>query len=152
MTPYLQLGASFGRVAPAHGKASGFTEADVRAEASRCLHCDCRKAASCRLREVAHTYGASQQRFKGERRDFRVDLSHPAVVFEPGKCIACGICVRIAAEGRDGLGMGFRGRGFDVRAAVPFDGMLSDGLHETALACADACPTGALVRAAGEAG
>jgi NADH dehydrogenase/NADH:ubiquinone oxidoreductase subunit G len=98
---------------------------------------------------VAHEYGASQQRFKGDRREFRVDLSHPAVVFEPGKCIACGICVRIAAEGRDKLGMGFSGSGFDVRAAVPFDGMLGDGLQETALACADACPTGALARTTG---
>ncbi len=149
MVPYLQLGSRMGRTAPAGGAAQGFSEAEVRAEAARCLHCDCRKASSCQLRTVAHQYGASQQRFKGDRREFRVDLSHPAVVFEPGKCIACGICVRIAAEGRDKLGMGFSGRGFDVRAAVPFDGMLGDGLQETALACADACPTGALARTTG---
>jgi NADH dehydrogenase/NADH:ubiquinone oxidoreductase subunit G len=75
-----------------------------------------------------------------------VDDSHPDVVYEPGKCIACGICVRIAAEAREGLGLGFVGRAFHVRTAVPFNSSMVEGLREVALACADACPTGALVR------
>jgi NADH dehydrogenase/NADH:ubiquinone oxidoreductase subunit G len=40
--------------------------------------------------------------------------------------------------------MALIGRGFDVAAAVPFGGPLSEGLRQSALRCAAACPTGAL--------
>ena len=69
---------------------------------------------------------------------------HPDVIYEPGKCIACGLCVRIAEDAREELGLTFIGRGFDVRVAVPFDRSIAEGLKTTALKCAAACPTGAL--------
>ncbi|NLI01497.1 MAG: NAD(P)-binding protein [Chthonomonadales bacterium] len=143
--PFLQLGSVTGRQTPAQPSA-GFTPEQAIAEAGRCLRCACAKASDCRLRSFAEQYGAQPIRFAGERRGFEIDDSHPDIVFEPGKCIACGICVRIAAEGREELGLGFVGRGFGVRTAVPFHSGMVEGLREVALACADACPTGALVR------
>jgi predicted molibdopterin-dependent oxidoreductase YjgC len=83
-------------------------------------------------------------RFAGERRRFSQDLSHPEIVYEPGKCIACDACVRIAAAAGEELGLALSGRGFDVRVAVPFDQPLSEGLRHAARRCAEACPTGAL--------
>lgn len=71
-------------------------------------------------------------------------LQHPDVIYEPGKCIDCGICIQTAAKAGEDLGLAFVGRGFDVRVAVPFNRPLAEGLKTAARKCADACPTGAL--------
>ena len=89
-------------------------------------------------------YLADPYRFLGKRRRFDRDDSHPEVVYEPGKCIMCDACVRIAAGASEELGVSITGRGFDVSVAVPFDATLADGLRHAARLCAEACPTGAL--------
>jgi ferredoxin len=132
------------RVDPARA-VEGLSEAEARAEAARCLRCECGAPVQCRLRRYAQEYGAQPGRFRGERRHSEPDESHPAVVFDSGKCISCGICVRIAEEHREPLGLTYLGRGFTVRVGVPFSSALSEGLRLVALRCADACPTGALV-------
>ncbi|HLB72830.1 MAG TPA: hypothetical protein VJJ98_02320, partial [Sedimentisphaerales bacterium] len=83
-------------------------------------------------------------RYQGPRRLFSQILDHPSVIYEPGKCIHCGICIQIAANAGEKLGLAFVGRGFDVKVAVPFDRSLAEGLKTAARKCAAACPTGAL--------
>jgi len=60
---------------------------DAAREARRCLTCGCRKADCCLVRSLATEYGADVYRFAGARRRFSQDLSHPEVIYEPGKCI-----------------------------------------------------------------
>ena len=120
------------------------TQAQAVAEARRCLTCGCRKADGCRVRQYATEYQADPYRFAGERRRFSQDLSHPEIIYEPGKCIMCEACVRIAAEMVEPLGVTIVGRGFGVSMAVPFDATLSEALKAAAGRCAAACPTGAL--------
>ncbi len=132
------------RVAPAGGDAAGFSDAEARAEAARCLHCDCRKPHTCKLRRYAQLYGARPARYRGERRTFQQLRDHPRILYEPGKCIACGLCVQIAADAGEKLGLTFIGRGLDVRVAVPFNRALSEGLQKVADECVAACPTAAL--------
>jgi formate dehydrogenase major subunit len=117
---------------------------DAVREARRCLSCGCRKADCCLVRTLATEYGADPYRFAGQRRRFSQDVSHPEVVYEPGKCIGCDACVRIAASASEELGLAMIGRGFDVAVAVPFGRPLSEGLRHAARRCAAACPTGAL--------
>jgi ferredoxin len=132
------------RVEPAAGPAAGFSADEARREALRCLRCDCRKKDDCRLREIAEQTGAGWSDEGEGRRRFERDLGHRGIVFEPGKCILCGICVRIAREAGEPLGFAFLERGFRTRVGVPFDEPLSEGLMSSAAACARACPTGAL--------
>jgi NADPH-dependent glutamate synthase beta subunit-like oxidoreductase/ferredoxin len=113
-------------------------------EARRCLDCDCRKRDNCGLRTLAEEYGAATARFRGERREFERDATHRDVIYEAGKCIQCGICLRLAEEAGEPLGLAFIGRGFRVRMAAPFSASLAEALHETARRAAEACPTGAL--------
>jgi len=122
----------------------GLDDEQARREAQRCMSCNCRKACVCTLRGYASQYGVDPYRFVGERRRFEEDLSHPEIIFEPGKCIMCDACVRIAAEAGEDLGLSIVGRGFDVSVAVPFGQPLSEGLREAARRCAEACPTGAI--------
>ncbi|HSW01997.1 MAG TPA: FAD-dependent oxidoreductase [Sedimentisphaerales bacterium] len=122
----------------------GFARDEASAEALRCLRCDCAKLGSCLLRRHARTYEARQARYKAVRGPFVQQTQHPNVVYEPGKCIDCGICIQIASSQGEKLGLAFVGRGFDVRVAVPFGGSLAEGLEVAAAECVEACPTGAL--------
>jgi ferredoxin len=125
---------------------TGFTDQEARAEAERCLHCDCRKLETCRLRKYAEMYGADGRHYRGQRRQVQRVSSHPDIIYEPGKCILCGLCVQIAERACEPLGLTLIGRGFDVRVAVPFDEPLAEALTFAARQCVEACPTGALAR------
>jgi formate dehydrogenase major subunit len=122
----------------------GLPPQDAAREARRCLSCGCRKQDCCLVRSLATEYEVDVHRFAGRRRRFSQDLSHPEIVYEPGKCISCDACVRIAAAEGEEYGMTMIGRGFDVRVAPPFEKHLSEALTRTARRCAEACPTGAL--------
>jgi NADH dehydrogenase/NADH:ubiquinone oxidoreductase subunit G len=98
---------------------------------------------SCKLRKYAVEYAADVKRFKTGRRVYDRDSRHTDVLFEPGKCIDCGLCIKITASAGE-IGLTFIGRGFDVRVAVPFDRSLDEALQKAAAECIAACPTAAL--------
>ena len=114
------------------------------AQAGRCLHCDCRALPGCRLRRYAERYGADPNRYKGERAVLRLQYKDSNVLYEPGKCIVCGLCTAVTEAARAPLGLTFVGRGFDVRVGVPFNRSLEEALGELAEQCVAVCPTGAL--------
>jgi predicted molibdopterin-dependent oxidoreductase YjgC len=115
-------------------------------EALRCLGCDCARRKSCGLRRLAEELGADGRRFAGEEGDrFERTRGAGGLSFEPGKCIKCGLCVRIAERGGDRPGLAFTGRGFDLRLRVPFNADIGTALPATAAECVASCPTGALV-------
>jgi ferredoxin len=119
------------------------TEAEQAA--GRCCHCDCRSANHCKLQHFGELYGADPRAFAGEhRRRFEFIRQPGGVLFEPGKCITCGICVELATQAQAALGLTYVGRGFDVRIAVPLDRPLAEGLQPVAEQCVKHCPTGAL--------
>jgi len=141
--------AELAKVAPSPPAALGgeprvLSFESVAGECARCLHCDCRAASTCLLRRYADEYGASPTRFRRKRKLFMRNLDHPLVIYEPGKCIACGICVTVTTEMDEALGLTFIGRGFDVRVGVPFDAPLRDALGRAAERAVISCPTGAL--------
>jgi NADPH-dependent glutamate synthase beta subunit-like oxidoreductase len=74
----------------------GLTAEQAQQEATRCLHCDCRKADSCQLREMANELNARQRTWQGEKKLFRQIIEHEQILFEPGKCIQCGLCIQMA--------------------------------------------------------
>lgn len=113
--------------------------------AGRCCHCDCRAANDCKLRIYAQAYQVDPKAFAGDRRRaFEVIRQPGGVIFEPGKCISCGICVEIAEQAKEPLGLTFIGRGFDVKVGVPLHGTLTEGLQKVGAECVKHCPTGAL--------
>ena len=118
--------------------------APLQTEAGRCLHCDCRKRVSCGLRKWASEYAAEKKKYNTtEERDFRI-IGKGNVLFEPGKCIRCGLCVAIAEKHGEDIGLAFSGRGFDLEIRVPFDHSFDEALKNSADECVQACPTAAI--------
>jgi len=142
---YMQEASTANRTNPDKGYLAGFTREEAIREAQRCMHCDCRKPVSCKLRIYADEYGANRKRFSAsERNQLTRNLQHEIVVYEPEKCIRCGLCVEITQKEEEALGLAYVGRGFNVRITVPFSKTMQQGLARTAQACVEACPTGAL--------
>jgi ferredoxin len=142
---FLQQADARGRVEPAAGLAGGYTAGEAAAECARCMHCDCRKREHCDLRDRATELEAHGPRYRIHgRAKVTLERRHASVVFEPGKCIKCGLCLEVARRHGEPLGLAFVGRGFEVRVAVPFDEPLSAGLKAAAADCVQICPTGAL--------
>jgi len=125
-------------------RCAGFNPTEASTEASRCLHCDCRSSGNCLLQHYAQVYGAEASRYRSERRSFEQYIQPGGVIFEPGKCILCGICVKLTELAREPLGLTFIGRGFDVRIGAPLNRTIQDGLQKVATECIRHCPTGAL--------
>jgi ferredoxin len=117
-------------------------------ETRHCMGCDCRAKDNCALRNYADDYGIRQVHahpptMAGESL-FADD--HPQVSFEPGKCIRCGLCVRLAEARGEALGLTFTGRGRKTRLSVPFGESWAKALEHCADECITICPTGALTR------
>ncbi len=141
---FLQHGSDRAKVGPCSACAAGLTRVDAEGEASRCLHCDCRSSGNCVLQHYAQIYGANADRFRSKRKLFEQQRQPGGVIFEPGKCILCGICVKLTELAREPLGLTFIGRGFDVRIGAPLNRTIEDGLQKVAAEAVHHCPTGAL--------
>lgn len=141
---YLKEACDSGRVSPINPD-EGYTEKEVIEESRRCFGCDCRKPDSCRLRTYAEEYQASLRRFPSlERQKIQKNIQHEKIVFEPGKCIKCGLCVQITRKSGEKFGLAFVNRGFDVRVQASLSVPLAQAIQKSAGPCVAACPTGAL--------
>jgi predicted molibdopterin-dependent oxidoreductase YjgC len=142
ISEYLKESVSYNRIASM--AVNGYTSEEAIREASRCLHCDCRDLENCKLRDLSGKYHASQRRFAGNERKIMTKHFANSVVYEPLKCIKCGICVRMTSKYQEKFGFSYIGRGFDVVIGVPFNESVERGLAETSEKVAKACPTGAI--------
>jgi hypothetical protein len=116
-------------------------------ESGSCMHCDCRAADDCRLRDIAEAFSIKDPRGKIVNSPIikKINLN-TGLVFENAKCIKCGLCVRICEDSDDEPALCFLHRGFVSIISEPlteeFDGILKTKSKEVI----DICPTGALSR------
>ena len=125
--------------------ASGFTDEQARAEASRCLECGCLDYFRCKLVRYGNEYEADFSKFSGEKSTAKKDNQHPYIMRDSGKCILCGLCVRICSEVMNVTAIGLAGRGFSTVVSPEFFNSLNDSKCISCGQCVALCPTGALV-------
>ena len=123
----------------------GYASAEIaRNETARCLECGCSELYTCDLKKFSTEYGAHQERFKGDFKEYRVDFSHPYVEIDSNKCILCGRCIRICHELTGANALGFVNRGFETYVAPSMGDSLTATECESCGLCISTCPTGAI--------
>jgi len=107
----------------------------------------CEKSGSCKLQAVAYYLDIRDFGFRQLFPRRAVDASHPDVILDRDRCIACGLCAR-ASEELDRKGVfELGGRGLETRLLVNSpSGSLADSSVSADDQAVDICPTGALLR------
>ena len=105
----------------------------------------CARNQNCELAQAASELGVRDHRYRGLKKDHAIDLSSPALVRDPNKCILCGRCVAVCHQVQGVGAIDFTERGFKTRVAPGFhDGMnVSDCIF--CGQCTRVCPTAALM-------
>jgi predicted molibdopterin-dependent oxidoreductase YjgC len=114
-------------------------------EAKSCMHCDCRAAEDCRLRDIAQEYELKDPRGKLVNAPAAKKINlQTNLIFENAKCIKCGLCVRICTDKNDDPPLCFINRGFISIISEPLTCEFVETMKTTADECIAVCPTGAL--------
>lgn len=128
---------------------NGYDKAGAEKEAARCLQCVCPDVGRCHLQRLSLEHGLTENRFHRaepiDYHDYEYDFSHDFILRDLNKCINCTQCVRIC---RDVIGAncyGLMGAGYDSIVTTPWNVSLSYTDCVSCGACAETCPTGALM-------
>jgi predicted molibdopterin-dependent oxidoreductase YjgC len=114
-------------------------------ESESCMHCDCRAADNCRLRDIADEFSIKDPRGKLVNSPIQKKINiNTGLIFENAKCIKCGLCVRLCEGLTDEPALCFINRGFVSIISEPLTDDFNDILKTKSKEVVDICPTGAL--------
>ena len=120
-------------------------DASATDEAAACMHCDCRAATNCSLRDLAADLLVKNPREKFTFNPIEKKKNSGGLIFEHAKCIKCGLCVRLGATLIGEPSLCFKGRGYQTMISEPLYHNFEAILNSSAEAFAAICPTGALM-------
>jgi predicted molibdopterin-dependent oxidoreductase YjgC len=125
------------------GEISDFNSA--AGEAESCMHCDCRAADDCRLRNLAEEFSIKDPRGKLVNSPITKKINHnTGLIFENAKCIKCGLCVRLCEDSKVEPALCFIQRGFVSIISEPLTEEFDNILKTKSQEVIEICPTGAL--------
>ena len=108
-----------------------------------CQTCD--RNQNCELQKLSYEMGIRERYFEGERKQLEKDLSSPAVIRDPEKCILCGRCVRVCDEVQGVCNLSQHRRGFHINVAPAHEGNMMNSVCVQCGQCANVCPTAAIL-------
>ncbi|MFC1652632.1 NADH-dependent [FeFe] hydrogenase, group A6 [Planctomycetota bacterium] len=103
----------------------------------------CERDGHCELQNLAHAMGIRNRHFEGERKEYDKDLSSPAVVRDPEKCVLCVRCVRMCQEVQGVNALGYAHRGFNTVVMPAYNMPFGESVCSQCGQCINVCPTAA---------
>ncbi|MBT9176217.1 MAG: NADP-reducing hydrogenase subunit HndC [Firmicutes bacterium] len=109
---------------------------------STCL--TCARNTNCELQKLAHDLGVTMIPWVGEKSDWPLDLSNPALFRDPNKCILCRRCMAVC-HAVQGVGvLSTVARGFETVVSPDANRPLGQAACVFCGQCSAVCPTGAI--------
>lgn len=113
--------------------------------ASHCRDCTtCIKSGECHLQDLARRFGGYEVRFENTKEPHPIDVSSPAIVRDPNKCILCGDCVRMCDNVQGVNAIDFAYRGTEAIVSPAFNKPIAETDCVNCGQCRVVCPTGAI--------
>jgi|ERR1035437_2815570 NADH dehydrogenase/NADH:ubiquinone oxidoreductase 75 kD subunit (chain G) len=114
-------------------------------ESESCMHCDCRAADNCSLRDIAEKFSLKDPRGKLVNSPIQKKINiNSGLIFENAKCIKCGLCVRLCEDSKNEPSLCFINRGFVSIISEPLTENFNNILKTKTKEVIAICPTGAL--------
>ncbi len=139
------------RLIPEHDRTATFkevsltyTQGEITKEGERCIECSCTAKGDCFLKKHSETYTAKPDAMIGEKPNFGYDVRHPEIILDRGKCIKCGVCVKVCSEVVNQNIIGFKFRGFGTHVDTAFSTPFPSQPCRDCGKCIGECPVGAL--------
>ncbi len=107
-----------------------------------CLYCA--RNGKCDLANLAKEHGVRNRVYRGARKRKDKDISSPAIIRDPEKCILCGKCVRVCEEVQSVSAIDFINRGSKAFVGTAFDEGMNVSCCINCGQCILVCPTAAL--------
>jgi len=111
-----------------------------------CTSCD--KDGACSLQDYAYRYQADEGRFGlPERRPVKPNYAtnSEAILYDPDKCILCGLCVRYCEEVQKAEALTFAGRLGQIEVSTAFGIDLHKSSCVLCGGCVEICPAGTML-------
>jgi len=111
-----------------------------------CTSCD--KDGACKLQDYAYRYQADEGRFGlPERRPVKPNYAtnSEAILYDPDRCILCGLCLRYCEEVQKAEALTFGGRLGQLEVSTAFGIELQESSCVLCGGCVEICPTGAML-------
>ncbi|MEW5866356.1 MAG: NADH-dependent [FeFe] hydrogenase, group A6 [Bacillota bacterium] len=107
-----------------------------------CLECE--RNGRCELQDLAMRLGIRKARFQREKNYRKPDVSSPALVREPDRCVLCGRCVKVCNDMQGVGALGFAYRGTSAAVTPSFERGIAEARCVSCGQCAKVCPVGAI--------
>jgi len=107
----------------------------------------CAANMDCELLNISNFTGIDYERLATMRKPetvMPIDSSNPFFLFDPNKCVLCGICVRTCREIQGVQAIDFINRGYVTKIGTFADQPFIDSICESCGECVARCPVGAL--------